>query len=306
MTVERMARPATWGRIILWIVLGGAIIANLVNILLVQETSWLFMFPAPVPPDWVVHLAASGVALMLLVALAVTLTRRWPNVAASSRFKPTPIDNRHLVAFTVFYVAATLPSIADPPAAVEYVWYYLVYFGAVLGLAWMWLRGSFRTTLRRDWGLHLGRHFLVETSWGLAAYVGFWCLWKTLAACLNKGGLEYGSSSAFWPWWAPPSFLFLSLIYAPIVEEAFFRGALYRELRRSLKWFGATVVVAVAFTAVHYVGTWSRLLHLLLIGFVLCVLREWRDSLAAPMVMHLALNGLPRLLRLLDLPAYLI
>jgi membrane protease YdiL (CAAX protease family) len=282
-----------WGRIVLWVVLGGAILASAMQTL--GDVLWS---PVPRPQQWVLYLSAGGVALMALVALGVTVTRRWPYVAARRRFKTTPTDNRHLVAFTIYYVALILPFVVDGPAAVGKAWYLLCNLGAPVALVWMWRCGSFRTTLCRDWGLHLGRGFFVEAGWGLIAYAACWCLWRTL-------GFGLTGSAAFNPWWRQPTLLFLMLLYAPIVEEALFRGALYRELRRSLRWFGAAFVVAVAFTVIHgSFGTWSMFSMLFVHGIILCLLREWRDSLVAPMVTHLAWNGVPTLLELLGSPAY--
>lgn len=73
-------------------------------------------------------------------------------------------------------------------------------------------------------------------------------------------------------------------LLAPFSEEVFFRGVLYRSLRRRWSMEAATAVVALTFAAVHY-----RIYHFLpvfVFGMLACQLYERRRSLVAPIAMH--------------------
>lgn len=243
------------------------------------------------------YVAAGVTALLLLAVLALTVTRRWPAVQARLRFEARPTDDRHLVAFCIFYVPLSA-------SAWMLEWEFSPMIGpaaALAALVWLWTRGAFRSTLRRDWGL-AGRPLLREAGWGLAGYACIWSVDRTIWAVWTGS-----SSGAAWgtvdPWWLPLPFLYGSLVYAPLVEEAFFRGALHRALRRRLPWLGASLVGAVAFASCHWIVSWVAFWQLVFSGLVFCALREWRNSLIAPITLHLALNGIPRLAALLGLPA---
>ena len=86
-------------------------------------------------------------------------------------------------------------------------------------------------------------------------------------------------------------------LVAPILEKTFFRGVLYRYLRgtsASLGRAGSVVisglVSAFIFASVHP-QSWIAIPALGAIGFAFALLREWRDSLIAPIVAHSLWNG---------------
>ncbi|MCH2162945.1 MAG: CPBP family intramembrane metalloprotease, partial [Phycisphaerales bacterium] len=82
-----------------------------------------------------------------------------------------------------------------------------------------------------------------------------------------------------------------------ILEEILFRGVLYRQLRTATaRWrigWGvtcSTLVVAIVFAAIHPQGLLA-VPALAMIAVGLGLMREWRGSLLAPMVMHGCSNG---------------
>ncbi len=90
-----------------------------------------------------------------------------------------------------------------------------------------------------------------------------------------------------------------TVVAAPIVEETFFRGVLYRYLRDATgKRFSQVASIAISaiangvmFAAIHPQGILAiPVLASLAIGFSL--VREWRGSIIAPMVMHAIHNGI--------------
>jgi len=84
--------------------------------------------------------------------------------------------------------------------------------------------------------------------------------------------------------------IFLAVVVAPIVEEIMFRGALYSWLRSHCGITLSIIFSAVIFASIHPQGA-VGVVPLTCIGFVLAFLREWRNSLIAPMVAHACFNG---------------
>lgn len=87
----------------------------------------------------------------------------------------------------------------------------------------------------------------------------------------------------------------LAVGIAPVVEELFFRGILYRGLRRHGFWTAA-IVASALFGVVHYVGGPAPSALFLMIataftGFGLCLIYEWR-GLAASIGAHVTFNAI--------------
>jgi membrane protease YdiL (CAAX protease family) len=78
-------------------------------------------------------------------------------------------------------------------------------------------------------------------------------------------------------------------VFAPVMEETMFRGALFHHLRSRWRWLLSAPIVATIFAIIHPQG-WVALPVLGAIALVLAALREWRGSLIAPMTAH-ALNN---------------
>jgi membrane protease YdiL (CAAX protease family) len=77
----------------------------------------------------------------------------------------------------------------------------------------------------------------------------------------------------------------LATVWAPLVEETVFRGALFRHLRSRLPLMLAAPVSAVFFGIMHNYPVFL-LLPVMTLGFTFALMREWRDSLIGPMVAH--------------------
>jgi len=79
-----------------------------------------------------------------------------------------------------------------------------------------------------------------------------------------------------------------SLFLAPITEEIFFRGMLYRGFRKRCSMEASTAVTALLFALAHF-----RLYYFLptfVMGMVACEVYEKRKSLVAPISLHLICN----------------
>lgn len=82
----------------------------------------------------------------------------------------------------------------------------------------------------------------------------------------------------------------LAVVMAPLFEELFFRGFLFRGLARSWGWPLAAVVSGAVFGAVHQ--QFTVFLPLFALGVVLAWAYQRTGSLWAPIALHAIFNGL--------------
>jgi membrane protease YdiL (CAAX protease family) len=92
----------------------------------------------------------------------------------------------------------------------------------------------------------------------------------------------------------------LAVVWAPLIEETMFRGALFSHLRAWAGWWISAPLVSLIFAAIHPQG-WAAIPVLTAIALVLAALREWRGSAVAAMVAHGANNAVAVALMLMML-----
>ena len=82
------------------------------------------------------------------------------------------------------------------------------------------------------------------------------------------------------------------ILVAPLGEELFFRGFLYKGLRRRFSMWPAAVISATAFGAAHFAGVDFLILipALVVVGIGLALVYEKRQSLLASMSAHATFN----------------
>jgi membrane protease YdiL (CAAX protease family) len=80
-------------------------------------------------------------------------------------------------------------------------------------------------------------------------------------------------------------------IWAPVVEESIFRGALFRHLRSRMGVIAAAVASALLFGVMHGYE-WMLLSPVIALGLIFAMMRDQRGSLIAPVVMHALHNGI--------------
>lgn len=80
-------------------------------------------------------------------------------------------------------------------------------------------------------------------------------------------------------------------VWAPVVEETMFRGALYAQLRSRLNAVISALITGFIFAAIHPQSVLA-IPTLMSLAFVFAMLREWRGSIIAPMVAHALNNGM--------------
>lgn len=86
----------------------------------------------------------------------------------------------------------------------------------------------------------------------------------------------------------------LIVAVAPLSEEVFFRGLLFRGLRGALPLAAAAAISAAIWGLFHYTGSdsWPVVLQLAVFGVILAWLYERTGSLWPPIVLHLFNNAL--------------
>ncbi len=246
--------------------------------------------------------------------LLLMLLFRWLRGAAESRFGPIsphfPIYGETFCLWLVvfFGLALSLPGTVGTISA----------FGASLFvLAWPIVRGVSWAQMKGDLGLHTGVGLFTEISNGIAAYcimlpfafvglaifLGVTYLRQQMqgrAGFELKGG-DVPTHPVFENMGGGMSMLELYLliaVVAPIVEEIFFRGVLYRFLRDSTRgccqrssFLVAALVNSVIFAALHPQGL-AAIPLLAGVALGLTLARERRGSLIAPIVAHGINNAL--------------
>lgn len=91
--------------------------------------------------------------------------------------------------------------------------------------------------------------------------------------------------------WVVVMIFFLASLWAPIVEETVFRGAMFRQLRSKWAVFPAAAFSAVCFGVMH---AYPLLMMgpVIALGFGFAYIREWRGSLIASMTAHCIHNAM--------------
>jgi membrane protease YdiL (CAAX protease family) len=151
-------------------------------------------------------------------------------------------------------------------------------------------------SVRQSLGWHRGRGIFFEIAVGFLSYIGY--LPILLLTALISAAISQGKSLGhpIVPELMQAHGISLILVIlaavvaAPVMEETFFRGALFAHLRSRWRWLVAGPLVGFIFAAIHPQG-WTAIPVLGGLGVYLCALREWRSSLIAPMTAH-ALNNL--------------
>ena len=271
-------------------------------------------------------LAGGGVMLSLvvlaLIAGAILLfihVHRWSAGVAVNRFDPARLPAGIMLECFALYLG--LMVIGEMAATFIHPSMQIVGYGmsVVVPLLWPMMRGVRWRDFRIALGLHKGAGVLREIGAGFVGYLGmlsiasvgiFLTLMLTFGLALfGGGGSEIagetaGSQAPVTPhthpivgWLYEGDFkdrlmcLLLASGFAPLFEEIFFRGAMHRYLRKRMRFFWAALVTSLIFAALHPQGL-VGIPALAAVGIGLSFIREWRDSLIAPMVAHAINNGL--------------
>ena len=80
------------------------------------------------------------------------------------------------------------------------------------------------------------------------------------------------------------------IIFAPLSEELFFRGFLYKKLRNRYSFKVSAIIVSLLFACLHRIPL--NILPLFIISFALCYLYEKTQNLFTPIIFHFLHNSL--------------
>lgn len=264
-----------------------------------------------------------GILVLLTLAAVAGLILFWYRVAGGStglrlglRGNPAGV---YAETFALWLVGFTLLQLAVALLVPE-EWMFpalgAAFPASLLALRWPVVRGIPWDEVRRDVGLFAGSSPLAEVGCGVLS----WCLnlpvmaagmlaSVVLVGLFSPGGAEGGPLDPVAGPGHPIQGLlgedgriwlvaFLACVCAPVVEEIFFRGVLYRHLREVTARASpmasvvvSSVITGILFAAIHPQG-WMFIPALAAISWALIHAREWRDSLLAPIVAHALHNGL--------------
>lgn len=251
----------------------------------------------------------AGFALAIWFVVQMASGRMRPRFVA-----PAPGGSVYLETFSLFVGAFLLVLIATGvlhllvPRGSGGTGLFLVQFAAQwLLLAvplWPLARGVPWRRLRMDLGLHAGAGVLREVAWGVLGYLAglplllagamLVALMSMIARVIT--GETPQPDSPVVDLVSEPStllvamVLLLAVVWAPLVEEAVFRGALYRHVRSRVGPLLAAVLVGLAFAFMHGYGPIFTP-PLLALAITFALLREWRGSLIAPITAHFLHNA---------------
>ncbi|MFC1494078.1 lysostaphin resistance A-like protein [Thermodesulfobacteriota bacterium] len=171
---------------------------------------------------------------------------------------------------------------------------FLTVLAVLVSILWPRLRGLEWKDYNTALGWNLGKGILREAGAGVTGYIAGLPLILIAGICVVIMA-KYTGKLPYHPvvdkLTSSPVYLFLlACVWAPIVEETLFRGALFGYLRRSLSWGISGIITGLIFAALHPQG-WIAIPVLAVIGFNLSIIREWRGSIIAPITAHALSNG---------------
>lgn len=178
-----------------------------------------------------------------------------------------------------------------------------LFLGTIVSIAWipfamLWplLRGQSWAQLKGGLGWYTGRGVLREALAGIAGYLAGLpivivggIITVVLVSLTNSNAthpIVLSETKGFWP---VVELFLLASVFAPLVEETMFRGALFNHLRQRSGWLLSAGLSAFIFAAIHPQG-WTAIPVLGSIGFVFAGIREWRGSFFASAAAHATNN----------------
>jgi membrane protease YdiL (CAAX protease family) len=207
-----------------------------------------------------------------------------------------------LEAFAIYiggFVAIGLIARFVAPAIYQHMTLYYAALLAPPALAVLWPRwcGVPKAAWQQALGWHTGRGAIREIGCGLLGYIAGLPLMAAAFVLVMKlarfAGAnpthpiihELGGST-----WQVVSIFLLAAVYAPIVEETMFRGALFHALRVRHAWLLSAALTAFLFAAIHPQG-WTVIPGLFTIAMIFAAIREWRGTILSSAAAHALNNG---------------
>lgn len=197
---------------------------------------------------------------------------------------------------TYVVLSLLISVIAGHHPSLEWTW--LVGISLPLAFGWGILRGVRWNEMRHALGWHGGRGWYIEIPMGLVGYFAGLPI-IAMGAGITILLVSLSGSKPSHPIMNEPTTSVLAIlglygiasVFAPIVEETVFRGALFHHLRSRWNWVISSTIVATIFAAIHPQG-WALIPALASIAIVLAGIREWRGSLLGCITAHAFHNAM--------------
>lgn len=258
-------------------------------------------------------LACGGLGLLAGLILLILFITFVSNGTLKLGFQPDRHREYHHLFVEVFAIylgtmaaGDLLGRYVDPGLA--YVTYAVSFVAAML---WPKIRGCNWRQFRQAIGWHRGKGCWHEIGAGILGYLGVLVvaaiglfLTAMLMGIVNLVRGKDPSSGGSSPSHPIVTMLdgsgglgqalflfFFAAGVAPFLEEILFRGTLQRHLRHRCGFWISAIVGGFVFAVIHPQGLLA-VPALTSMGFGFALLREWRDSLIAPMVAHALNNGM--------------
>ena len=219
--------------------------------------------------------------------------------------RPYPPSSAYLEAFTIYMAGFLLFSLAVR-ALVETPSLGMTFFAIILlpvVLVWPIIRGESWDDVKEQYGWHRGRGILIEMGVGIVTYLAFLPLFAIafmitlmlikVAETLHITGATPTHPIVSYLTGSPGTIVLVFLlasVFAPLMEETMFRGALFNHLRGRHGWWLSSIIVSLIFAAIHPQG-WTVIPPLAALAMAFCAMREWRGSLIGSMTAHALNNG---------------
>jgi len=245
-----------------------------------------------------------GAVSIALFVTAIVLARKGKIRRA---FQPNPIPTSAFVeAFALYLVLFIVFGIlARQFGFLNLNWNWLALVIIPIASLWTMRRGMTAEEVRNGLGWHQGQGWYREIAAGLAGY-GAGLVFIGVGLIITFILIKFTGAAPQHPitqmlrgsGWNVLGLYGIACVFAPLLEETMFRGALFYYMRQRSPWPVSALVVAVIFAIIHPQG-WTALPALASIAFVLAALREWRGSIIAPMTAHACNNFIVLTLALL-------
>jgi membrane protease YdiL (CAAX protease family) len=142
------------------------------------------------------------------------------------------------------------------------------------------------------------RRIVVEAMWSalawLATVTSLIVIFSIVLIALGQNAMP---SSPLEPiatspdWFEAMTFRVTAVLVAPFAEEVFFRGMVYNALRQRMPVYLALPIQAAVFGFMHPFDVVNSS-AVAVVGLALGILYEWRKTLAAPICLHMLVNGM--------------
>lgn len=257
---------------------------------------------------FIVAIIVVAIAFLTGIALCIAALVLRARGKLRPRYAPAaPGGSVYIEVFALFlvgFLAISFASASIEQATGRDLMPALIWF-LLLTPVWALLRGAPIRNWRFALGWHTGNGALREVAAGVVGYLAGLPIVALGIGCtllfMSISGLFLPADEARAPTHpvvdqiaaggagAIVAIYILACVWAPIVEETVFRGALYHHMRARMIAPVSGIIVGFIFAAIHPQG-WVAIPALMSLAIVFAFLREWRGSLIAPITAH-ALNN---------------